>query len=295
MPKNASDLGSVLTAIQEKYWRFDASEKASLLENDPFLLPWPKMLRLNHLCCLEMLETEEGKAYLRDPDAYPADLQAGKISELRLDLKLEFWPELLQKLVSQDSPYRPRHCLIWQGTPVNDKQREPDLTGRCMNASLTHFGSFEVIKVDADLNPMELHFVGLHEIRHIKFGNSGLFRATKLIYDDERDDEIVWMPLLYGVSWKCQETCDRDGSFTRTIAHIQLELEGMDTNFGIAIGHQDLLIRNAEKPDQEMVFGLGSIDEIGVALEFDDPKFEIRCRARGLNPDEVRRMISKGK
>ena len=59
---------------------------------------------------------------------------------------------------------------------------------------------------------------------------------AELSYFDARENEIVWMPLLYGVSWKCPEICDRDGSFTRIIAHTELEIEGMGSGFGIAIG-----------------------------------------------------------
>ncbi|MFX0205847.1 MAG: hypothetical protein ACFFDT_07650 [Candidatus Hodarchaeota archaeon] len=293
--KNDLELTASLTAAQEKYWRFDAEEKARLTQSDPMQLPWNEMLRLNHLCCLEMLDTKLGKLYLQDPDAYAPHISGIQNTALRRGLNLDFWPELLRKLVSKDSPYRPRYCLVWQVNPTTTNSREPDLEGCFMNLSITHFGSIEVIKVDTEQKPMELAFIGFDEIIGLILGRPSLFRAAKLFYEDRRKSEIVWLPLLYGVSWKSPNSHDRDGSYTRFVGHTKVKIEGMGINFGIGIGHQDFLIRNVEKPKEAVKFGLGSIDEIQVALDINDPKFEDKCRTRGLNPDELRQKTKEGK
>ena len=46
-----------------------------------------------------------------------------------------------------------------------------------------------------------------------------------------------------------------------------------------------------EKNGQSL-FGLGSIGEIMVALFVDDPKFNQKCMARGLDPEQVRSSMS---
>ena len=45
--------------------------------------------------------------------------------------------------------------------------------------------------------------------------------------------------------------------------------------------------------DRQPIFGLGSIGEIMVVLFWDDPKFDQKCRARGLDPDDVRRSMNE--
>ncbi len=285
----SQQLVTLLTDIQKKYWRFDATEKASLVQRGPLHLPWPDMLRLNHLCCLEILETERGKNYLHNPDAYGRDLEAGNVSELHRDLDLGFWPEMLEKFLSAASPYRPRLSLVWQAGAPPGVQREPDVQGWFMNESVTHFGSFEVIKVDDDGRPVKIDFVGLDELRHVMFAGNGLFRLAKLFYDDGRADEMVWMPLLYGVSWGCPEESDHDGSFTRWVGHRTVEIAGEGLNIGIGIGHQDFMVATG-RGEGVVVLGLGSLEEIEVGLDIDDPKFETKCKARGLDPDEARRI-----
>jgi len=293
--KNDLELTASLTAVQEEYWRFDAEEKATLIQSDPLQLPWNKMLRLNHLCCLEMLETKLGKLYLQDPGAYDPGVSGIQDTGLRRGLNLDFWPELLRKLVSKNSPYRPRYCLVWMVNPTPANPREPDHEGCFMNFSITHFGSIEVIKIDAKLKPVELAFVGLDEISGLMLGRPSIFRPATLFYEDRREDEIVCMPLLYGVSWRSSSSHDRDGSYTRWVGHTKVKVEDMDINIGIGIGHQDFLIKNVDSPNKAVKFGLGSIDEIQVALDIEDPKFEIKCRARGLDPDEVRQKHKVGK
>ena len=62
-------------------------------------------------------------------------------------------------------------------------------------------------------------------------------------------------------------------------------------NFVIGIGHQDFVMEGNGQP----VFGLGSIGEIMIVLFLDDQKFNQKCKARGLDPDDVRwSMNEKG-
>jgi hypothetical protein len=61
-------------------------------------------------------------------------------------------------------------------------------------------------------------------------------------------------------------------------------------NLELTIGadYQDLVMAG----DRWMFFGLGSIGEIMVVLFMDDPKFDQRCKARGLDLEDVRRPMN---
>ena len=274
------DLARTLAAIQQAYWEFDASEKSRLCQGKPTELPWPSMLRLNHLCCMETLGTAAGQEELQSEETRDErDLTEG--------LDLRFWPALLAKLASPDSPYRPRPCSVWQGAAGASNSRDADLGGWFSNASLSHFGSLEVIRLDNQQKPKELAFVALDELRGVILAPSSIFRAVKLLYDDGRDDEIVWIPLLYGFSWQSSRQSDRDGRLTRFVSHTAVP--GLKWPSGIGIGHQDFVIDNQDRGST--LFGLGSIAEIMVALEITDPKFDVKCRARGLDPERIRREI----
>jgi hypothetical protein len=285
VPKD-QELTDLLTEIQRKYWRFDPEEKARLIQRGPMQLPWPDMLRLHHLCCLEIMGTKRGAEYLNDEAAYGRDVEAGTARDLSLAPDLPFWPELINKLSSMDSPYKPRYCLVWQLKPGSSGPREADHDGLFMNASITHLGSVEVIKIDAFGTPKGIEFLGLNEVRHAVFARTALFRAAKIFYEDLREDEVVWVPLIYGVSWACANARDRDGTFTRWIGHRPVEFEEGVMDLGIGVGHQDFHISNAARK-KSALFGLGSIEEVATALDVDDPEFEWKCRRRGLDPDKV--------
>jgi hypothetical protein len=288
---NDKELTARLTSIQQEYWRFDQKEKSELIKRSPLDLPWPEMMRLNHLCCLEIIQSKPAQRYLKDPDACPRVLPGrGKDSKYP-GLDLDFFPELLQKLSSQGSPYRPRPCAVWQGKAPDTSSCEPQLMGSLRNASYTHFGSLEVINVDADGQPSDVVFVGFDEVSHIIFGRPALFRAAKLIYDDDREDEIVWMPLLYGISWMSSSSFDKDGSFTRFIEQQEILIDGEEQIIGMGIGHQDFLIDKKQGSQERNLFGLGSINELSVALDVEDPKFDQKCRARGLTEEDVWKII----
>jgi hypothetical protein len=109
--------------------------------------------------------------------------------------------KLITQLVSDNSPYKPRHVAVWRGKAGESDKHEPDLIGILCNASLTHLGCIEVIRLDAEQRPIELAFISHDEIRGAVFDRTALFRAGMLFFDDGRADEVVLVPLLYGISW----------------------------------------------------------------------------------------------
>jgi len=262
--------------IQQAYWTFDAEEKAKLLKGYPDGLSWCERLRLLHLACLELLNTEQGQKQLGAGEMERAfNAPEGETRDL--------CEALVEQLMREDSPYRPRYVLVWQGSSGQSNTREPDIRGPFRNASITHLGALEVVRLDEKERPRELAFVGLDELRGVAFGRPAVFRAAKLFYDDDRGEEIVLSPLLYGVSWDTPNAYYRDGSMTRFCCHI--EIEGLPSRVAVGVGHQDYAVMGAN--GGASLLGLGSVGELVVALSPDDPKLEQKCKARGMDPDQV--------
>lgn len=156
-----------------------------------------------------------------------------------------------------------------------------------MNASLTHLGSLEVIRLDDQGLPRELDFIPLDDIRGIILASPTLFRGAKVFYDDGRDDEILLVPLIYGVSWSTNNEYYRSGRMTRFASFVNLD----GRSIGIGYGQQDWKVPTE---GGETLFGLRSVGEVMVALEVGDPRFELKCRARGLDPDVARSWRREG-
>lgn len=274
-------LADSATQLQCAYWTYDVDEKAELLSRYPGSLSWAELLRLHHLACLALSNTDEGQVQLMSDK-----LEIGNRYEAPEGPAYNLCKGLAERLLSKESPYKARHCVIWKGQSGQTPQSPPpDFQGRMRNASLTHLGCMEVIHLDEDNHPSSLSFVPFDDIRGVMFTASGLFRPAKILYEDSRQEEIVLIPLLYGVSWFISDQFYRDGTLTRFYCH--LPVEGLAMQVGIGVGHQDLLLT---KPDGNVqsLMGLGSVSEIMVALSVDDPRFEQKCRARGLDPAYVK-------
>lgn len=194
-----------------------------------------------------------------------------------------------RSLSALDSPYRPRQALIWQGQSAQSEGgREPDLHGEFLNPSLTHLGCLEVYRVDSANQPVGLDFVSFDELSGVLFAPPSLIRAAKLFYDDGRG-EIVFVPLLYGLTWAVGSELDREGRMTRFVAHLNGEEAGLLGASGIGVGQQDFMVRGRD--GCTTLFGLGSVAEISFLLDIRDPRFDAKARARGIDPDEVRRNM----
>jgi hypothetical protein len=265
--------------LQRAYWTYNPAEKESLLTRYPDSLSWPELLRLHHLACLELMNGVDGNAHWGELD-HGQDAPKGAASEL--------CTEVLQRLLSPNSPYKERHCAVWQGQPGQSEQRPPDMQGRMRNASLTHLGCLEAIRLDQHKQPIELIFIPFDDIRGVLLARPCLYRAARIFYEDARD-EMVWIPLNYGISWFTHNQYDHDGTLTRFCCHLHTG----EFSISIGIGHQDFVLAEPGTRGQHL-FGLGSIGELMFALEISDPKFDQKCRASGLEPSTIRQQMEKG-
>ncbi|MDX1995344.1 MAG: hypothetical protein SF029_23370 [bacterium] len=260
--------------LQKSYWTFNAAEKASLMQRYPAHLSWSERLRLHHLVCMELVQSGPAREALVG-DQVSSETVSGETAELCKDI--------LSQLIAPDSPYRPRYGMLWQLKEQDNPQRPPDLQGVLENPSLTHLGSLEYIRLNQQMEPLDIGFAAFDDVFVVGFSNPALYRAARIYFEDGRD-EIVALPLLYGISWMTGKPYDTDGTMTRFIGHV--ELEGTKQRFGLGVGHQDLAVRREEGIT---LVGLGSLAQVMIALEMDDPRFEQKCRVRGLDPDQVRR------
>jgi len=268
-----------MVRMHREYWTFSPEEKAELLSRHPKGLSWPETLRLHHLSCLEMLATDAGKRQFAATDSLELpEAPDGDAHDLCV--------ELFEKLASEQSPFCPRHCLVWQGEPGQSDKRAPDMQGVMANASMTHLGSIEIIRIDEKEQPLEVTFVPLDDIRGALFAGTGAFRGIRLFKEDG-SDEIARAPLLYGVSWRAPNSYDQDGTMTRFCCAPGKEITGLCG--GVGVGHQDLAVEAED--GGATLFGIGSVGEIMVALSVKDPRFDEKCRGRGLDPEEVRKQV----
>jgi len=252
--------------MQRAYWTHDPDEQAQLEARGVEQLGFSELLRLHHLTCMERVE--------------PAADRSANGEKLRT---------ILRRLLAEESPHRPRAAMIWQGKMAQpNKEKAPDMQGQLVNPSLTHLGSLEVYRVDAEMRPVRVDFVGFHELSGVIFASPSLIRAAKLFHEDGRS-EVVMVPLLYGLTWALGNEHDRNGQMTRFVKHLEGEDIGTPGSPGIGLGQQDLTVKGAEGLK---LFGLGSVAEIVFPLDMRDPRFEEKARQRGMDPAEIRKRMA---
>lgn len=249
--------------MQRAYWTHDPDEQRQLETRGIERLGFRDLLRVHHLTCMERVEAGTDRA------ANSEKLRA-----------------ILRRLLSEESPYRPQPALVWQGRMAQPgSDTAPDMQGQFLNPSLTHLGSLEVYRVDEEMRPVRVDFVGFNELSGVIFASPSLIRAAKLFYEDGRA-EVVMVPLLYGLTWTLGNEHDRSGQMTRFVRHLVGESFGAPSPVGIGLGQQDLTVTGAEGL---RLFGLGSVAEIVFPLDMRDPRFEEKARRRGMDPAEIRR------
>jgi hypothetical protein len=261
--------------LQRSYWQPAPSERSALLARGIDALTWVERLRLHHLLCIELFQKNGRGA--EDFDEGSANVPASSAAD-RLVASAE-------QLLSPGSPFRARYTMLWQGPAGESENREPDLQGLVRNASLTHLGCLEAITIDEQMQPTGLKFIPFDDIRGVLLGRPSLFRAAKVLYECGRDEEMVCLPLIYGLSWQTGESMLTDGRITRFCCN----LSGPPSlgQLAIGLGHQDLFVSTADK--QMNLVGLGSPGELAIALEMVDPRFDEKCRGRGIDPEEIRK------
>jgi hypothetical protein len=250
--------------LQRTYWTHDAEAHSQLEARSAEQRR--ERLRLHHLICLQRLNSDPERA-----------------------ASTEKCQQTVDRLLASDSPYRPRFAMVWQGQSAEPgRSREPHWQGKFLNLSLTHLGCLEIYRVDGANQLTGIDFVGFDELSGVLFAPPKLIRAAKLIYDDGRA-ELVFVPMLYGLTWAIGNEYERDGSMTRfePFPHVYGWEADAVAPPGLGVGQQDFSIRNQDGTGA--YFGIGSVAEILFPLDIRDHRFDEKARARGIDPDEVRR------
>ena len=103
---------------------------------------------------------------------------------------------------------------------------------------------------------------GFGELAGVLFAPSGLIRSAKLFYQSGRE-EVVLVPLLYGLTWAIGKEYERAGRMTRFVAHLDSKDISPSWASGIGVGQQDLSIHDEDGKGN--LFGLGTVSEITFA------------------------------
>lgn len=275
----SADWGRIVTeqaqAMQIAYWSANPVELRLLTAKGLQALKWPARLRCHHLACVALLA--EGTA--------KEQFEEGEIGddELPLSPLLKLVEETTSLLHATDSPFRPRVAAIWQGALDPRMQRQPNAFGVCSNASLTHVGCLEIVTLDDQHMPIGLEFLSYDEIHSIVMATPAQFRMSRIFLEGGADI-MALIPLQYGVSWKSPNDFDHDGSMTRFIGAVTPR--GCARPSGIGVGQQDL---TCESEGAATLMGMSSISQIEMVLDMSDPKFDEKCRGRGIDPNEARK------
>lgn len=266
---------AVAIDLRKRYWSFNKAEYEHLHAKLKQGTTWSERLRLLHLCCAGMMRTKLGEAVLR-----------GDFADDDLDHPLaKMASELADTLVSEKSPYRPRNTAVWHGTTPPPDDKPPDHIGVVYNPSLTHLGCIEYITMDEQGNPGRVGFAPLHRVRTLVMASPALFRTGKIFFEDQRE-EVVIIPLVYGLSWLSRESYDRDGSMTRFALHTNVPQLGEE--LGIGLGQQDWAVSGQQGA---ALIGIGSIAMADMPLDLRDCDWEAKARMRGLDPEEIKRKF----
>ena len=271
------DLGERLVRLQRDYWRPAPDEKAALVAREDALSPI-ELLRLHHLTCLDLLALIQRAAL--DDELGDVDAPDGE--------DLDRCTRLLPRLAGPEGPFRPRHALVWQarGGAAAGGEREPDLRGALTNASVSHLGALEIVRLQGT-TPVTLEFLAFDDIASIDIGPPSLFRPARIYLEREGDEFIPGLlSLLYGCSWESPNEYDKDGTMTRFAFHVERALG--ERGLGLGVGHQDFTFA-----DGGVLFGMGSLESIVFPLDASAPDFERRCRKRGLDPQEMRVKVAR--
>jgi hypothetical protein len=295
--------------LQKRYWSLDADELRELEGRGFAALSWAQKLRLHHLRCLALLDAGDGA--LRRELLAPVD-ERPTPRELAEDRAT--WDPMLdarvgasaRALVGRRSPYRPRHGFAWLGeaAPAGEDIPYSNFQGRTLNASITHLGCVEVIRLDEALEPAALEFVGLDEILTISRGQRSAdeaalpFVPARILREYGREELVVLLALRYGLSWFSHEPELLRGRGAHEVG--ARELGGLADPakavgnprdrrpLGVRAGVQTLECLSDYEDDGLGRFALGDAYQLSLAIDQGDPRFVDKCRGRGLDPEATR-------
>lgn len=296
-------IGERAIGLQKRYWSPAPDELRDLEGRGLAALDWPEKLRLHHLRCLALLDAGDG-ALRRGLLAKTSERPSA--SELQLDPVLRERVAASGKaLLSRRSPYRPRHGFAWLGDapPEGDAVPYSDFQGRVVLGSLVHLGSVEVIRLNpSTLEPQALEFVAFDDIvtlaRSPRTEPDMPFVPARILCEYGQEQLVVLLPLRHGLSWFALEP-----ELLRGAAHHQvgaIELSGLADPakaigqpldrraLGIAAGAQQVEVLSDYEQEGLGRFALGDAYQLSLAIDQDDPRFDEKCRGRGLDVEATR-------
>jgi hypothetical protein len=298
-------IGERAIGLQKRYWSPAPEELLELEGRGLGALDWVEKLRLHHLRCLALLDAHEG--VLRRGLLAPVAERPGadELATAMDPVLRERVAASAKMLLGRGSPYRPRHGFAWvgDGPPEGDAVPYSDFQGRIVNGSLTHLGCVEIIRLDpTTLEPAAIEFLAFDEIMTLARGPrgdaGGPFVPARILREYGQGELVVLLPLRYGLSWFALETDVLRGEAAHEVAGIEVRgladasksfSEPLDRRMlGISVGPQRLEVLSDYVQEGLGRFELGAAYQISLAIDQDDPRFDDKCRGRGLDVEATR-------
>jgi hypothetical protein len=124
------------------------------------------------------------------------------------------------------------------------------------------------------------------------------FVPARILREYGQGELVVLLPLRHGLSWFALEPEILRGEATHEVAAIELRgladvakslTEPLDRRtLGIQIGPQRLEVLSDYAQEGLGRFELGAAYQISLAIDQDDPRFDDKCRGRGLDVEATR-------
>lgn len=289
--------------LQKAYWRPNPERWRELEGQGLDALDWPDRLRLHHQRCLALLDVDNGA--LRHALLAPASEASTAVTSA--GLAHEQVAASAKVLLARRSPFRPRHGFVWLGeqAPAGDAVPYSDFQGRMLDASLTHLGSLEVVRLDDEFEPAALEFIAFDEIMTVSRGRltdpAAPFVPARILREYGLPELIVWLPLRHGLTWFAFEPTLVRGLARRSVAATELGNladpskalgNALDRRpLGICVGPQQFEVLSDYAQEGLGRFELRAAYQLSLAIDQDDPRFVDKCRGRGLDPQATRNDV----
>jgi hypothetical protein len=260
---------AAIEQLQARYWREDAESLDALLGLPHEELGWRDALRLHHLLCIR-------RAQLPGEGPHPVHAK------------------IIEHLCAANSPFRPRHAFVWEGEGPPEGEDIPYSThqGPLCNAALSHLGSIEVVRFDAEMRPEALDFVAFDELMTLAaspVAEAQGLRAARLLMEYGRPETTVLVVDHYArLEGLGREPYLLEPAFATVcvpppIAPTQL----------LGSGPQRLRRLSVFAAEGITEFELRNSYQISLAIEAEDPGFDRKCRGRNLDTSQMRRDLQR--
>src|SRR5690606_17120793 len=158
-------------------------------------------------------------------------------------------------------------------------------------AALTHLGAIEVLSLDDNLQPQRIEFLPFDELMTLASPAGPPFRGARVLPEYGQRARVVLLPRVYGLTWRVPIAELLRGEDTRTFGRLDGGSQTAEPLAGatvFALGAQKLRSASDFADEGLQEFRLAECYQVSLAIDADDPRFDEKCRGRGIDATATR-------